>query len=126
MRRPVDAGRYCGNRRIHTRAQTPSTNFRSINNAATAPPDIVQQGKALYHKYCVACHCKGVMSGGTLPDLRYTQMRDVWDQVVLEGLLTSRGMVSFDQVLRKEDARAIQSYVIARALLDKAYLEQVH
>ncbi len=66
------------------------------------------------------------MSGDTLPNLRYTQMRDVWDQVVLEGLLTSRSMVSFVQVLRKEDARAIQSYVIARAHLDKAYLEQVH
>jgi len=46
--------------------------------------------------------------------------------VVLEGSLTSRGMVSFAQVLSKADSRAIQSYVIARAHADKANLEQVH
>lgn len=50
-------------------------------------------------------------------------MLAVWQQVVLEGSLRSRGMVSFDQVLNKEEVRAIQSYVIARAHRDKANLE---
>ncbi|MEE8307071.1 MAG: PQQ-dependent dehydrogenase, methanol/ethanol family, partial [Gammaproteobacteria bacterium] len=91
-----------------------------------ATPEMVQQGKVLYHEYCVACHGNSVLSGGVLPDLRYTGMHAVWDEVVLDGSLTSRGMVSFAQVLNKEDSRAIQSYVIARAHGDKATLEQLH
>jgi quinohemoprotein ethanol dehydrogenase len=89
-----------------------------------ATPEMVQHGKALYHKYCVACHGNSVLSGGGVPDLRYTKMHAVWDQVVLEGSLTSRGMVSFAPVLSKEDSRAIQSYVISRAHADKANYEQ--
>ncbi len=79
----------------------------------------------LYHKYCGSCHGNSAISGGLLPDLRYTQMHAVWQQVVLEGSLRSRGMVSFDQVLNQEDARAIQSYVIARVHRDKANLEEM-
>lgn len=90
-----------------------------------ATPETVQQGKVLYHKYCGSCHGNSAISGGVLPDLRYTQMHAVWQQVVLEGSLRSRGMVSFDPVLNKEDARAIQSYVIARAHRDKANLEGI-
>ena len=91
--------------------------------AMTASPETVQQGKALYHKYCGACHGNSVISGGILPDLRYTQMHTVWNQIVLEGLLSDRGMVSFRQVLDKQDAAAIQAYVIERAHRDKVNLK---
>lgn len=86
----------------------------------SATPQTVQRGKALYHKYCGACHGSSAISGGVLPDLRYTQMHPVWEQVVLEGLLESKGMVSFSKVLTPEDSRAVQSYVISRAHADKA------
>ncbi|MCF7982315.1 MAG: PQQ-dependent dehydrogenase, methanol/ethanol family [Pseudomonadales bacterium] len=89
----------------------------------TAPPETVQRGKALYHKYCGACHGNSVISGGILPDLRYTQLHPVWDQIVLDGLLSDRGMVSFRQVLTEQDAAAIQAYVIARAHQDMTNLK---
>ena len=79
----------------------------------------------LYYKYCGSCHGNSAISGGLLPVMRYTQMHAVWQQVVLEGSLRSRGMVSFDQVLNQEDAHAIQSYVIARVHRDKANLEEM-
>jgi len=85
-----------------------------------ATPETVQHGKALYHRYCVACHGNSALSGGAVPDLRYTRKHPVWDRIVLEGMLTSRGMVSFARVLSKEDSHAIQSYVIFRAHEDKA------
>ena len=90
-----------------------------------ATPATVQHGKVLYHKYCGSCHGNSAISGGLLPDLRYTQMHAVWQQVVLEGSLRSREMVSFDQVLNQEDTRAIQSYVIARVHRNKANLEEM-
>ncbi len=88
----------------------------------TATQETIERGKALYHKYCGACHGNSAISGGILPDLRYTQMHPVWNQVVLEGSLESRGMVAFDTVLSQVDAGAIQAYVIARAHADKQSL----
>ena len=88
-----------------------------------APAQTVQHGKALYHKYCGGCHGSGAISGGVVSDLRYTKLHPVWDQVVLEGSMSGLGMVSFSQVLTKEDSAAIQAYVIDRAQRDKASLE---
>lgn len=81
----------------------------------TATPEQLARGKLLYNQYCVACHGDGAVSGGVIPDLRYTQMHPVWEKIVLEGLLESRGMVSFAPVLNSDGARAIQAYVIKRA-----------
>ncbi|MGI9344108.1 MAG: PQQ-dependent dehydrogenase, methanol/ethanol family [Gammaproteobacteria bacterium] len=89
-----------------------------------ASPEIVQNGKRLYHEYCVGCHGDSALGGGVLPDLRYTQMHDAWDAIVLDGTLSSRGMVAFEPVLSKEDSHAIQSYVISRAHADKSNLER--
>ena len=88
-----------------------------------ASPETVQNGKRLYHEYCVGCHGDSALGGGVLPDLRYTQMHDAWNEIVLEGILSSRGMVAFEPVLSKEDSIAIQSYVISRAHADKLNLE---
>ncbi len=88
-----------------------------------ASAETVQRGKLLYHQYCGTCHGNSAISGGVLPDLRYTKLHPVWDQVVLQGSLSARGMVSYSQVLSKEDSAAIQAYVIDRANKDKASLE---
>ncbi len=92
----------------------------------TASPETIEWGKAQYHKYCGACHGNSAISGGILPDLRYTQMHSVWNQVVLEGSLESRGMVAFDAVLSLTDSEAIQAYVIARAHADKKSVDAQH
>jgi alcohol dehydrogenase (cytochrome c)/quinohemoprotein ethanol dehydrogenase len=84
---------------------------------ATASPATVKEGEELYQQYCGNCHGDVAVSGGVLPDLRYSGMlkNDVWFGVVLDGLLKQAGMVAFAKELSKEDATAIREYVIYRA-----------
>jgi len=77
----------------------------------------VEQGKKLYHRFCVNCHGDTAVGGGVLPDLRRSPMVDtaVWDSVVAEGSLSHNGMVGFQSVLSAEEIERIESYVIFRA-----------
>ena len=77
----------------------------------------VKKGEALYQRYCGACHGDVAVSGGVLPDLRYSKMLadDQWLSIVINGALSSAGMVSFATELTRDDTRAIRSYVIFRA-----------
>ena len=71
----------------------------------------------LFQTYCSACHGDAVVSGGVLPDLRYSSALadDQWFDIVLDGLLQPNGMVSFSKELTHNDAAAIRAYVIQRA-----------
>lgn len=84
---------------------------------STAGSATIQEGEALYQRFCSNCHGDVAVSGGVLPDLRYsgTLDNDQWFAVVLQGLLKSRGMVSFEKELTRADATAIRAYVISRA-----------
>jgi quinohemoprotein ethanol dehydrogenase len=84
---------------------------------ATASAAEVAQGADKFQRYCAMCHGDVAVSGGVLPDLRYssTLWDDHWFQIVLGGLLKDRGMVSFEKELSRHDAEAIRAYVIARA-----------
>jgi quinohemoprotein ethanol dehydrogenase len=84
---------------------------------ATADREKVASGEKLFQRYCAECHGDVAVSGGVLPDLRYssTLWDDHWFQIVLGGLLKERGMVSFEKELSRHDAEAIRAYVIARA-----------
>ena len=77
----------------------------------------IHKGEELYQRSCSACHGDVAVSGGVLPDLRYsgTLGSDQWFYVVLNGALKSNGMVSFKSELSHEDAAAIRAYVIFRA-----------
>ncbi len=86
------------------------------------PPNIasreeIERGMALYHRTCFACHGDTAVSGGVIPDLRYSSQatHKLWNEIVLEGLFKSAGMVSFAEVLSEEDSRAVQAYIIKRA-----------
>jgi quinohemoprotein ethanol dehydrogenase len=83
----------------------------------TASAATVQKGEALFQTYCSTCHGDVAVSGGVLPDLRYsgTLGNSAWTDVVLGGSLQSFGMVSFSQELSKEKVEAIRAYVIFRA-----------
>lgn len=85
--------------------------------SSTAGSTTIQKGEALYQRFCSNCHGDVAVSGGVLPDLRYsgTLDNDQWFAVVLQGLLKSRGMVSFEKELTRADATAIRAYVISRA-----------
>jgi len=78
----------------------------------------VARGRGLYQQFCFNCHGDTAVSGAVLPDLRYSPFNlhtDAWHQVVIDGVLSSKGMVSFKPVLSENDSEDIRSYVIKRA-----------
>lgn len=81
-----------------------------------AKPTTIHKGEHLFQTYCAECHGDVAVSGGVLPDLRYSSAltSDAWYEVVLRGLLQSQGMVSFSKELSRDDTNAIRSYVIFR------------
>ncbi|MGB2643060.1 MAG: PQQ-dependent dehydrogenase, methanol/ethanol family [Candidatus Acidiferrum sp.] len=83
----------------------------------TASAATVRKGEGLFQSYCSTCHGDAAVSGGVLPDLRYsgTLANSAWTDVVLGGSLRSFGMVGFAKELSKQDAEAIRAYVIFRA-----------
>lgn len=90
---------------------------------ATADARVVDQGKALYHTYCGTCHGDTAVSGGVIPDLRYSAAIStpaLWESIVRRGALTDRGMVSFGEALTPEQTDAIRAYIIQRANDDAA------
>jgi quinohemoprotein ethanol dehydrogenase len=87
----------------------------------------VKRGEGIYQRYCGGCHGDVAVSGGVLPDLRYsgTLADDQWFQIVLKGMLEPYGMVNFSKELSKQDAAAVREYVIARANQSLAAEQQV-
>jgi PQQ-dependent dehydrogenase (methanol/ethanol family) len=84
---------------------------------STASAAAIENGKRLYQRFCSGCHGDVAVSGGVLPDLRYsaTLANDQWFNIVLHGLLQPNGMVSFAKEISRRDAESIRAYVIARA-----------
>jgi quinohemoprotein ethanol dehydrogenase len=84
---------------------------------STASAGTIANGETLYQRYCSMCHGDVAVSGGVLPDLRYSAAlsSDQWINIVLGGMLQPNGMVSFKKELSHKDAEAIRAYVISRA-----------
>jgi quinohemoprotein ethanol dehydrogenase len=82
-----------------------------------ASPAIIEKGRAKYQRYCSNCHGDVAVSGGVLPDLRYsaTLSNGQWFNIVMDGWLKPNGMISFSNELSRPDAAAIRDYVIFRA-----------
>jgi quinohemoprotein ethanol dehydrogenase len=92
-----------------------------VDQSLTALPSqggatAVHKGEQLFQRYCAACHGDVAVSGGVLPDLRYSSAleTDEWYSDVLGGMLHSDGMVSFAKELSHEDAAVIRAYVVFR------------
>ena len=76
------------------------------------------EGLVHYARNCAVCHGPFGVSGGVLPDLRwstYASTDEAWKSVLIDGSLQSIGMVSFADVLSPEDVEAIRAYVIQQA-----------
>jgi quinohemoprotein ethanol dehydrogenase len=81
-------------------------------------PAQVEQGRVLYAQYCAACHGMETLSAGVLPDLRRSGLltsAPAWQAVVVEGVLESRGMVSFGGKFDATAAESIRAYVGSEA-----------
>ncbi|WP_439484932.1 PQQ-dependent dehydrogenase, methanol/ethanol family [Blastomonas fulva] len=88
----------------------------------TGTPAQVTAGKRAFHKYCSVCHGGAAHSGGVIPDLRHsaTLGNDAWYDVVMDGVLKDRGMVSFASELSRDQVTEIRHYVVSRAHEDSA------
>ncbi len=84
---------------------------------STASAAQIRRGEAVFQRFCSGCHGDVAVSGGLLPDLRYSAFlkNDRWFAIVRDGLLKSEGMVGFGQEVSQGDAAAIRNYVIFRA-----------
>jgi quinohemoprotein ethanol dehydrogenase len=90
---------------------------------ALHPPTAVQSaseiatGQVEYSTYCSRCHGANAVSGGDVPDLRYSSFLgdDIWFRIVLHGLLADNGMADFSSVLDRRRTQAIRAYVIDQA-----------
>jgi quinohemoprotein ethanol dehydrogenase len=86
--------------------------------AATAKAEEVSRGEHTFQRYCAECHGDVAVSGGVIPDLRYSSAlstEQLFSSIVLGGLLKKNGMVSFAKELSADDVKAVRSYVIYRA-----------
>jgi alcohol dehydrogenase (cytochrome c)/quinohemoprotein ethanol dehydrogenase len=92
--------------------------------AQTATADVIAHGGEMYTKYCSTCHGQnGQARAGLFPNLMRTPLlhtQEGFDQVVLGGARTEKGMVSFSSVLQPADAAAIRAFVIELATKAKA------
>jgi quinohemoprotein ethanol dehydrogenase len=76
-------------------------------------PAQLAEGEAQYFAFCTICH-----GGPVNPDLFRSPLAtsgDAWRQVVFDGSLADRGMISFKPWLTAEQVEAIRAYVLAEA-----------
>ena len=76
---------------------------------------VAARGGELFLAYCVTCHgARGETRLSSYPDLYRIPAgtHAIFDSIVLGGKLASSGMASFADVLKPEDARAIQAYLV--------------
>jgi mono/diheme cytochrome c family protein len=77
----------------------------------------VARGKLLYHTFCTNCHGDTAVSGGTMPDLRFSAALshdDVFQRIVHDGILEPKGMVAFGSLLDHDQIELIRAYVTHR------------
>ena len=80
-------------------------------------PELIAHGKNGFNTRCGMCHGLDAVGGGVLPDLRLmsAQSHEQFYAIMLGGLHSERGMVSFAAVLDAKDAEAIHAYIIDEA-----------
>jgi quinohemoprotein ethanol dehydrogenase len=77
----------------------------------------VEQGRILFANFCSRCHGGDVVSGGSVPDLRYAAegTHAMFEDIVLGGARREFGMPSFMGDLTSPQVRLIHAYVLERA-----------
>ena len=78
----------------------------------------VAHGGAIFSLRCAQCHGATARSSGILPDLRRSPVladAESWKAVTTDGVLASRGMVSFSRWYSPADLEDVRGYVAERA-----------
>jgi mono/diheme cytochrome c family protein len=86
--------------------------------AAFGSAETLRHGEEIYNRFCGTCHGTDGQSRGLFPDLRYSAAlgsRDVFNSIVIDGVLTENGMVSFKKALSLDDVEAVRAYMVDRA-----------
>jgi quinohemoprotein ethanol dehydrogenase len=81
-------------------------------------PDVITHGADTYNRFCSTCHGTDGTSRGLFPDLRYSaalNSPDLFHSIVIDGVLSANGMVSFKKALTEDDVVAIRAYVVSRS-----------
>ena len=124
--RPVGRGKV-GTGRLLTFALGGSATLPSVEQAGRPLPtptyqvaatrQEIEEGGALYGRFCFRCHGSNVVSSGAVPDLRYatTSTHQMFEQIVRGGARRVQGMPSFSADLTPDQVRFIQAYVLERA-----------
>ena len=83
-----------------------------------ATPATLREGDILFQRYCFYCHGVAAVSSSSVPDLRYKTALTAaqFESIVLGGALRQAGMPSFQDALKPDQARAIRSYILDRAV----------
>jgi PQQ-dependent dehydrogenase (methanol/ethanol family) len=83
-----------------------------------ASPATVREGRFFYASFCFTCHGVDAVAGSGIPDLRYAsaEVHGQFTAIVIGGTRESRGMPSFKGLLKRDQVRAIQAYVLSRAV----------
>ena len=77
-----------------------------------------RRGMLLYQGKCSTCHGPGAIGGGSgVPDLRYlvAGQHALFEETVLRGLYSAKGMPRFDDLLDADDVRVIQAWLLEQA-----------
>jgi PQQ-dependent dehydrogenase (methanol/ethanol family) len=86
--------------------------------AQTASAETVAHGEEIFRTRCQLCHEPPAANRALFPDLRYSLAlgdADLFESIVLGGVLEANGMASFDAALDPPDAEALRAYLISRA-----------
>lgn len=79
--------------------------------------DLRTQGRQVYERRCYVCHGSAAISGGEVPDLRYSAVlgdAGTFRSIVREGLIAQNGMPAFRDV-DDAQAEAVRAYLVSRS-----------
>ena len=83
-----------------------------------ADADTIKRGAQVFEAQCMLCHGRNGAARSTFPDLRRTPAlhdQAVLDTIVLQGVLSEKGMASFRDYLKDGDTIALRAYLISVA-----------
>jgi PQQ-dependent dehydrogenase (methanol/ethanol family) len=87
--------------------------------AAFGTAQVRAHGEEVYGRFCSTCHGSDGLSRGMFPDLRYSPALATdaaFRQVVIDGVRSQNGMVSFAKALSLDDVEAVRAYVVGKAV----------